>query len=118
MVRFTPRKRTSFSTTVMSALCQKLKGRRGVLSLWQYAGWPAVEPAAHGSLQSGAGRCGGAGMILFVLRGRIASRVSFDQNFGKPISFKQEVFQYNPVRDGDRPAFTACAMASMSCDSG
>ena len=46
-------------------------------------------------------------MILFVLRGRIASRVSFDQNFGEPISFKQEAFQYNPVRDGELRALTA-----------
>ena len=46
----------------------------------------------------------------------IGSRVSLGQNFGEPISFKQEAFQYNPERDGDQPAFTACVTASMSSD--
>jgi hypothetical protein len=40
------------------------------------------------------------------------------QNFGEPIALKQEAFQYKPTRDGDRPAFTAFATASMSVDSG
>jgi hypothetical protein len=50
----------------------------------------------------------------------MGSRVSFGQNFGEPICFKQEAFQnnHNLARDGDRPAFTACATASTSRDSG
>ena len=49
---------------------------------------------------------------------RTGSSISFGQNFGEPISLKQEAFQYSPARDGDRPAFTACATASMSADLG
>src|SRR4029453_12148977 len=73
--------------------------------------------ASHRPLQIGSGPGGGAGWSFLYLT-RIGSRVSFGQNFGAPISFKQEAFQYSPARDGDRRAETACAMASMSSDSG
>src|SRR5262245_26098403 len=71
----------------------------------------------HRPLQIGSGPGGGTGWSFLYLT-RIGSRVSFGQNFGAPISFKQEAFQYSPARDGDRRAATACATASMSSDSG
>jgi len=71
----------------------------------------------HDYLQSGNGR-GGDGGWAFLYLAIIGSSFSFGQNFGEPISRKQDAFQYNPESDGSRPAFTACATASMSLDSG
>jgi hypothetical protein len=69
-------------------------------------------------LQIGSGRGGDAGRSSLGWTGGGGSMAFLDQNFGVPISFKQEAFQYSPAAESGRLAFTACATASISVDSG
>ena len=103
--RFALQGRTAWRNPNQPSPDQRGAGRSGLAG----AGRDASKLAVQGSLPL-AGSAAAAG-CSFSYRAMIGSRLSLGQNFGEPISFKQEAFQYDPPRPPR-------ATVSMSRDSG